>query len=370
MTHNMTHKILVSVIIPTFNRLDYLKLCLDSLFSQSLDKRSYEIIVVDDGSTDNTGSYVKSLQKKFKRGALNLKYYKLNNSSPVGPSGARNLGAYHASGEFLAFLDDDCMAHKSWLNEIVKAFDKYPTAAYIGGYSVLVYKNSFLRHVTSWRRKYGKDNFDRVELLVKDTDVVDKLIYTDNSAIRKSIFFEMGCFDTTLRYCEDCDLCLKLLCSNHAVYRIYSIVVDHYQRDTVRDLFMRQYYFGRDLVKTYRDNFKGYTKITVGPLIHHEYYNSPNKFNVIYLPNIFYKTGWTICITRNFFKEMLFVILLAFFWPILALALFLIIIFDRYIFETKTIKATLSCVVSDIIVQSAFFIGNIVGIFKYKAIRL
>jgi len=84
-----------SVIIPTYNRLDYLPSALESVWAQTL--CAYEIIVVDDGSTDGTRDYLATLS-----GRVNV-VTQMNR----GPGCARNAGAMQARGEFLAFLDSD-----------------------------------------------------------------------------------------------------------------------------------------------------------------------------------------------------------------------------------------------------------------------
>ena len=94
---------LVSVIIPTYNRADYLKLALKSVMEQTYKK--IEVIVTDDGSTDNTAEVVTSFND------TRIKYFYQKNTGL--PAAARNLGLREASGEYIAFLDDDDM----WLPE-------------------------------------------------------------------------------------------------------------------------------------------------------------------------------------------------------------------------------------------------------------
>jgi hypothetical protein len=84
-----------SVVIPTFNRVDFLQQALDSVFAQRF--TSYELIVVDDGSTDSTDRFLRSLE-------LRLTHLTQANR---GPAAARNLGVGRARGEYLAFLDSD-----------------------------------------------------------------------------------------------------------------------------------------------------------------------------------------------------------------------------------------------------------------------
>src|SRR3989344_2404741 len=105
-------KNLASIVIPTFNRKEELRKCLSALSNQSYNK--IEIIVIDDGSTDNTEEMVK---KEFK----NIKFFKQNNT---GPSIARNNGIKKAKGDFILFTDSDCVPDKYWVEELVKGFNE------------------------------------------------------------------------------------------------------------------------------------------------------------------------------------------------------------------------------------------------------
>ena len=136
----MITKPLVSIIIPTYNSLAYLKKCIISLLNQTVDSMSYEIIIVDDGSTDNTEEYVKQLIKKYSRPKIH--YYKQKNS---GPATARNLGAKYAIGKYLAFTDSDCEPTKDWIKDIIKNFNR-TNIDVICGHTITVYKNK-----TQWK---------------------------------------------------------------------------------------------------------------------------------------------------------------------------------------------------------------------------
>ena len=98
-----------SVIVPTFNRLDEIRELLGSLEKQTLEKEKFEVIIVDDGSTDNTESYIAEMIEK---GTLNLSFYKQDHN---GPGPARNNGMEHAAGEYYVFVDSDCIADENWL---------------------------------------------------------------------------------------------------------------------------------------------------------------------------------------------------------------------------------------------------------------
>jgi len=124
-----------SIIVPTYNRKRMLYGCLKSLVNQDYPKNDYEIIVIDDGSTDGTEQIIKSLIKDYK----NLRYFKIDHS---GQAAARNIGLRRTKGKFIAFTDDDCVVEKNWLKKIEKVFKGTNTDA-VGG-SILNPTNRYI----------------------------------------------------------------------------------------------------------------------------------------------------------------------------------------------------------------------------------
>jgi hypothetical protein len=117
-----------SVIIPAYNRLPYLLEALDSVWRQSF--TDYEVIVVDDGSTDGTQTAVLEMLKSGNAEKLKLKYLKQENA---GPGAARNAGAALARGEYLAFLDSDDVWLPWTLYVYRQAIDFGNGAAFVSG---------------------------------------------------------------------------------------------------------------------------------------------------------------------------------------------------------------------------------------------
>lgn len=117
----------ISAIICTLNRADYLRKAIQSLVEQTLNKDLFEIIVVDNNSTDNTQEVVK---KEFGT-VTNLHYL----FEPIlGLSQARNTGWKNAKGKYIAYLDDDAIANPSWLEQIIQAFETIePQPGCVGG---------------------------------------------------------------------------------------------------------------------------------------------------------------------------------------------------------------------------------------------
>lgn len=100
-------KELVSIIIPTFNRAHLIKETLTSFIEQNYS--TWEIIIVDDGSSDDTASVVQSISD------TRIKYFKRSNTHQKGPSGCRNYGLSQAEGDLVLFFDDDDIAHPDLL---------------------------------------------------------------------------------------------------------------------------------------------------------------------------------------------------------------------------------------------------------------
>ena len=107
------HKPLVSVITPTYNRANFLQRLLESVRCQTF--QGWELIIVDDHSTDGTRSIVEECQKRDKR----IRY--LVNTHSKGPAGARNCGIENAQGEFIAFLDSDDEWTENYLKDSIEA---------------------------------------------------------------------------------------------------------------------------------------------------------------------------------------------------------------------------------------------------------
>lgn len=110
-------KPLVSVIISSYNRCEILKQCLNALFNQTLPSENYEVIVVDDCSSDNTWQYLSTLSPPCV-----LKIFR--QSLRQGQASGRNRGLKEANGKYIVFIDDDIIAHKDLLKEHLLCHNK------------------------------------------------------------------------------------------------------------------------------------------------------------------------------------------------------------------------------------------------------
>ncbi len=114
----MINDIFISVITPSYNRASELEHLMRSISAQSIDHNLFELIISDDGSTDDTEALINSWQEKA---SFSIKYISQENK---GPGAARNHGLEKSIGELILFIDSDCEAHPKWIETIVDEYHK------------------------------------------------------------------------------------------------------------------------------------------------------------------------------------------------------------------------------------------------------
>lgn len=124
----MSTTLQISVVICTYNRSAYIQEAMESLYHQTLSKEAYEVIVVNNNSTDNTAS----LCQAFIQSHPDSHFYYYNEPRQ-GASFARNTGAAYAHSPLLCFMDDDAVADHDYLERIVNFFTQHPDAGGLGG---------------------------------------------------------------------------------------------------------------------------------------------------------------------------------------------------------------------------------------------
>jgi glycosyltransferase involved in cell wall biosynthesis len=186
----------VSVVIPTYNRKETLKQTLDALFSQSYHKDKYEIIVIDDGSTDGTKEMI---DKLINKSSCKIKYIYQSNK---GPAVARNKGIKSSEGEIILFTDDDCIPERDWISKHVRWYEKDVVG--VGG--LLISKNETLLDKMDYYRY--KDQYIDRKLVYNPT-----LLGTANCSYKREILEEAGGFDESFSFPggEDGDLATRVL---------------------------------------------------------------------------------------------------------------------------------------------------------------
>ncbi|MEQ8811104.1 MAG: glycosyltransferase family 2 protein [Imperialibacter sp.] len=117
----------LTVIICTYNRSDLLQECLESIVNQSMDDRNFDVVVVDNNSSDRTKEVVDSMAGKYH----NVHYLKEENQ---GLSHARNAGWRLAKTEWVNYLDDDAISHNDYVEKILETIQQYDYPIFGGVY--------------------------------------------------------------------------------------------------------------------------------------------------------------------------------------------------------------------------------------------
>ena len=182
-----------SVVIPTYNRKPILEKCLRALESQIYDQliSEYEVIVVDDGSTDDTISCLKAKATEFP-------HVQLLAQSHQGPAAARNLGVEKAKGDFIIFIDSDLVVTDSFLQSHANA---------------LVKSGKVSNRIFTYGRVINTCNFDSpTSETYKLTDFSAAFFATGNVAIARHWLMEAGLFDSRFQQYgwEDLELGVRL----------------------------------------------------------------------------------------------------------------------------------------------------------------
>jgi len=203
-----------SVIIPAYNAKDTIRDCLNSLINQSINKEEYEIIVVDDGSTDGTGQIVSEYPITYIR------------QSNHGPASARNHGSRNSQGEILLFTDSDCLPVFNWIEEMTNPLKDS---------NVVAVKGVYRTRQRSLIARFAQLEFEERYELLKKAKYID-MVDTCSAAFRKAVYLQAGGFDESfpLANNEDTDLSYRLSLMGHKMVFSSEAVVYHLRHpDTI-----------------------------------------------------------------------------------------------------------------------------------------
>ncbi len=171
----------VSIVIPAYNEESVIKTCVDSILRQT--KKAYEIIIVDNRSTDATCTIVRRLQRQYPKASIRL----LHKSSQQGITPARNHGFNHAKGAIIGRIDADSILEPNWVEVVQEAFADPVVAAATGPMS---YHDMPLR-------KFGLRGDHRLRKVLSAFQGDYQFLFGSNMAIRRAVWHDIR--DTTCR---------------------------------------------------------------------------------------------------------------------------------------------------------------------------
>lgn len=225
---------MISIIIPTYNAEKTIAQTSEYLLKQNYPKNQYEIIVVDDESTDDTIEIV----KKFKK----VKIFKQTHK---GPASARNLGAKHSKGNIFLFTDQDCIPDKNWIKYMVEPF-KNPEIVGVQGTYKTLNKESLIARFAGYEIEQRHER-------MKKQKYID-FIGTFSAAYRKNIFLKLGGFDTCFKTAsgEDPELSFKISKAGYKMVFQPKAIVHHRHPDTLFKFLKQKFLHGYWRIHLYK----------------------------------------------------------------------------------------------------------------------
>lgn len=220
-----------SIVIPTYNRPERLRKCLDAITELDYPRNYFEVVVVDDGSPTPMEMVVDTF-----RNQLNLNLIRQVNS---GPAKARNVGAMEAKGQFLVFTDDDCMPLPNWLSALNNRFRKMPEYL-IGGRTLNALPDNIYSTASQMLIDYlyhyynaeaGQSNF----------------FASNNFAMSAEQFRETGGFDTNfpLAAGEDREFCDRWLAQGYKMFFAPEVQIYHAHHLTLAQFWRQHFNYGQ-----------------------------------------------------------------------------------------------------------------------------
>jgi cellulose synthase/poly-beta-1,6-N-acetylglucosamine synthase-like glycosyltransferase len=222
----------VSVIIPFFNAEKTLTFCLNAVCHQAA--APDEIILVDNNSGDGSKEIVNSFIKAFRH----LKISYVTEKTP-GPSAARNKGAFVSRGEWLLFLDSDCVPSQDYISEMLFHFEENEIGAVAGCIHPFPPSNPVQKTLSLFSLPENPK-----EAVYDETSITQGLYPTANLAVRKSVFFAVGGFNLSLRYGEDHDFCFRVYRAGYKIKVVKNAVVRHIHRRNLKGLILQSFWAG------------------------------------------------------------------------------------------------------------------------------
>lgn len=197
---------LVSVIIPTYNRKDVVIAAIESVVNQEY--KNFEFIVIDDGSTDGTKEYIEEMFP-------DIVVIRQENQ---GVSSARNLGIKNAKGGYIAFLDSDDRWLPNKLLRQVEYIREYPEYD-ICHTEEIWYRNNIRVNPMQ------KHQDDSADLFAKSLRIC--IISTSSVLIKKTVFDDIGLYDSDLVACEDYDLWIRITAKYKVLFLAEKLVIKY-----------------------------------------------------------------------------------------------------------------------------------------------
>jgi glycosyltransferase involved in cell wall biosynthesis len=225
--------LLVSVIIPVYNNIEKLERCLEALQKQTYPKNCYEVIVIDNGSEENT----ELVTSKFNNVCL---FYE----TQIGSYAARNKGINQAKGTIIAFTDSDCIPHLNWLENGISALLNNNNCGLVAGKINIFFQD--------YQSPTDVEVYELINTLKQDKNIKKFQAVTANLFTFMEVIKKVGYFDQNIKSGGDMEWSYRvhlqgyqliyeeLACVDHPARRTYSELSNRILRTTGGNYMLKQ----------------------------------------------------------------------------------------------------------------------------------
>ncbi len=331
----MDKKIKISSIVVCYNEKDNIRQCLNSLLNQKFPKNQYEILVIDNNSTDGTIDILKEYSKKHK----NLKYY-INKERGI--AGSRNIGIQKARYNLIAFTDADCIVPEDWLSNYEKAYLEYASRnnriAGVGSGNRAPDNTLFYKSLSVMLNSFLGSRGSTQGKIYKTPRIVNHIPCV-NVMYKKDAIKKIGGFNKKFgNIGEDQDLTYRLNNEGFKLYYIPDNVVVHKMRSNIIKWAKNMFTYGKGRIWLIK--------------------NHPSMLSSLFLAPI---SLVLLLISPLFYSKLLYIILL-----------YLGIIFTDSIWESlkqKKIYLFWYVFLLFFVTHLSYGLGEIYGIFKKQGLK-
>jgi len=268
----------VSIIIPALNEEKHIGLCLESITENIRDRTLYEVILVDNGSSDNTLKIAEKYKTK-----LTLKILIKTNCNI---SKLRNMGVRHSKGNILAFLDADCTISKEWLNSAIPYFNRQSCAAAGSSHEI---PPGYSWVAKTWDMVISKKR------RVTETDNLP----SGNMFVDKDKFNKVGGFDESLETNEDFDLCFRFRKCGFKLFSDPEISAFHWgAANTLSEFYRQCRWHGKSVLKVFLSDIKSLNNVYA--VLYSIYFLLGIIGFIIGVADLFFYYRWNLVVTMLF----------------------------------------------------------------------
>jgi glycosyltransferase involved in cell wall biosynthesis len=223
----------ISIVIPAFNSENTIAQTIEACLQQQYTHGNIEVIIVDDGSTDNTKRIVENYPVRY--------IFQQNN----GPAKARNTGWKEAQGDIICFTDSDCIPHHDWVQKLTTNLSGEDIGAVGGSYSIV-------------NEEFCLAACIHQEILIRHERMSQKVkaLGSYNLSVPKKLLEKMGGFNEAYTQAsgEDNDLCYRLIKAGYSLYFEKDALVSHHHPNSFTPYLRHQFWHGYWRAKLYQDH--------------------------------------------------------------------------------------------------------------------